>query len=264
MKIMGIINLTPDSFSDGGKYSSISDVEKSLTEFVKNDVAYVDIGGESTKPGAKIVSLSEERERVVEVAKVIKSQNIDIKLSVDTYKSLVAKDVLELGADMINDISSLTFDKDMIDVISDYNCELSLMHIQGTPRDMQINPTYKNVVDEVKKYLEERANFAVKNGISQDRIWIDPGFGFGKTYQHNLELIQNIESFKELGLKILVGISRKSFLGQTLNYETKAYQRDVSTVATSLYFFDRGIDMVRVHNVVDTNQALSTYKKILY
>ena len=263
MKIMGIVNLTPDSFSDGGDFKNFDTAYGKLDEFVKNGCSYIDIGGESTKPGASPVSLEEEQSRVVGVAKSILSRELDIKLSVDTYKSKVAEKVLQLGAHMINDISALTFDNQMIDVVSQYDCELALMHIKGTPRDMQKNPSYTNVVDEVMSFLEERANFAVKNGVSEDKIWIDPGFGFGKTYEHNLALVQNIAKFKELGFKILAGISRKSFLNQTLPYDSVASQRDASTVATSLYFFDQGVDMVRVHNVEDNFQALSTYKKIV-
>ncbi len=263
MKIMGIVNLTPDSFSDGGKISSFDDIDSIIATYKKNGVSYIDIGGESTKPGAEIVSLQEERNRVIDVVKYIKSKNLDMKISIDTYKSEIAEESLQLGADMINDISALTFDEKMVDIVSDYNCELTLMHIKGTPRNMQKNPTYNSVVDEVLSFLEKQANFAIKRGVSPEKIWLDPGFGFGKTFQHNLELLQNIDKIKELGFKVLAGISRKTFLGQTLPYETFPKERDASTIASSIYFLQHEVDIVRVHAVEANYQALKTFQAIM-
>ncbi len=261
MKIMGIVNVTPDSFSDGGEvFGSVDKAIEKAMDLYKLGASYIDIGGESTRPGSDPIDVEEELNRVIPVIEKLKGKIPNI--SVDTYKSKVAEKAILSGATMVNDISGLRFDPNMVDVVASYDVEVVIMHIKGTPKDMQKNPFYEDVIDELLKYFDERVNFAIKRGIKEHKIWIDPGIGFGKRLEDNIKIMNNIDKFKKFGLKILMGTSRKSFIDMLLEYNTQPKERDFGTIATTLYFYDKGIDMVRVHNVEANIQALKVYKAI--
>lgn len=252
MKIMAILNVTPDSFSDGGKYTDINTILKTVEDMVKNNVDIVDVGGESTRPGAEPVTLEEEINRVIPVIKAIHNNFPEIDISVDTYKSKVANLAVENGAKFINDISAMTFDKEMIRVVANNDVKVVLMHILGTPKDMQNNPKYNDVINEVFNFLKVRVNFAIQNGVSEKNIIIDPGIGFGKLLEHNLLLLKNIKKLKELNLPVLIGLSRKSMFGKLLNLNVD--ERDIATIITETYCVLNGADYIRTHNYINAVQ----------
>jgi dihydropteroate synthase len=252
MKIMAILNVTPDSFSDGGKYTDINTILKTVEDMVKNKVDIVDIGGESTRPGAEPVTLEEEINRVIPIIKAIYNNFPEIDISVDTYKSKVANLAVENGAKFINDISAMTFDKEMIKVVANNNVKVVFMHILGTPKDMQNNPKYNDVINEVFNFLKVRVNFAIQNGVSEKNIIIDPGIGFGKLLEHNLLLLKNIKKLKELNLPVLIGLSRKSMFGKLLNLNVD--ERDIATIITETYCVLNGADYIRTHNYINAVQ----------
>jgi dihydropteroate synthase len=252
MKIMAILNVTPDSFSDGGKYTDINTILKTVEDMVKNNVDIVDVGGESTRPGAEPVTLEEEINRVIPVIKAIHNNFPEIDISVDTYKSKVANLAVENGAKFINDISAMTFDKEMIKVVANNDVKVVLMHILGTPKDMQNNPKYNDVINEVFNFLKVRVNFAIQNGVSEKNIIIDPGIGFGKLLEHNLLLLKNIKKLKELNLPVLIGLSRKSMFGKLLNLNVD--ERDIATIITETYCVLNGADYIRTHNYINAVQ----------
>jgi len=242
--LMGILNVTPDSFSDGGRFFDQTDAVLHAFQMTKDGADVIDVGGESTRPGAESVPLEEELRRVVPVITKIR-QKSRVPLSVDTYKSQVAKEALKAGADIVNDISGLHFDPKMADVIAEAGASVIVMHIKGTPKDMQINPHYSDVVKEVYDYLAGAVEIARKKGIKQ--IMIDPGIGFGKTVEHNLELIGRLDEFHGIGVPVLVGVSRKSFIGKIL--ETAVESRLEGTAAAVTASIMHGADFVRVHDV---------------
>ncbi|HOP49974.1 MAG TPA: dihydropteroate synthase [Ignavibacteriales bacterium] len=252
MKIMAILNVTPDSFSDGGKYTDINTILKTVEDMVKNNVDIVDVGGESTRPGAEPVTLEEEINRVIPVIKAIHNNFPEIDISVDTYKSKVANLAVENGAKFINDISAMTFDEEMIKVVANNDVKVVLMHILGTPKDMQNNPKYNDVINEVFNFLKVRVNFAIQNGVSEKNIIIDPGIGFGKLLEHNLLLLKNIKKLKELNLPVLIGLSRKSMFGKLLNLNVD--ERDIATIITETYCVLNGADYIRTHNYINAVQ----------
>ncbi len=252
MKIMAILNVTPDSFSDGGKYTDINTILKTVEDMVKNNVDIVDVGGESTRPGAEPVTLEEEINRVIPVIKAIHNNFPEIDISIDTYKSKVANLAVENGAKFINDISAMTFDKEMIRVVANNDVKVVLMHILGTPKDMQNNPKYNDVINEVFNFLKVRVNFAIQNGVSEKNIIIDPGIGFGKLLEHNLLLLKNIKKLKELNLPVLIGLSRKSMFGKLLNLNVD--ERDIATIITETYCVLNGADYIRTHNYINAVQ----------
>ncbi|MBU2464032.1 MAG: dihydropteroate synthase, partial [Candidatus Edwardsbacteria bacterium] len=221
--IMGILNLTPDSFSDGGRFNTTDKALVQAIKMIEQGADIIDIGGESTRPGADKVSVEEEIARVVPVIEALAKKS-DIPISIDTYKSEVARRSLEAGVSIINDISGLRFDQNMAGVAAEFKAGLVLMHIKGTPEDMQKDPQYDDLLDEIKKYLKDSIKIALEAGVERSAIAIDPGIGFGKTVEHNLSLIKNLTYFKDLDCPIVIGASRKSFIGK-LNNDIPADER---------------------------------------
>ncbi len=252
--IMGILNVTPDSFSDGGRYNNIDRALKRCERMIEEGADIIDVGGESTRPGSDPVSLKEELSRVVPVVSKIKKR-FDISVSVDTYKSDVAAAVLEEGVDIINDISGLNFDKKMPLILSKSNCGVIAMHIKGEPKNMQNNPKYEHLIYEINSYFENILQTAKQYGIEEERIVFDPGIGFGKTFEDNYKIINNLQSFKVSGRPLLVGLSRKSFIGYTLN-ESDTQNRLFGTIGANVTSFLRGANIFRVHDVKQNLEAL--------
>ncbi len=251
--IMGILNVTPDSFSDGGRYI---DTEKALAharEMAGAGADIIDIGGESTRPGAAPLPEEEELARIIPLIKQLSSE-LSVPLSVDTYKSRVAQKALEAGAEIVNDISGLRFSPDMAKIAAEYGAAVIIMHIKGTPRDMQQNPVYKDVVGEVISYLGEGIELAEKAGVDREKIFIDPGIGFGKTLEHNLTLLNRLDELRGLGRPIILGTSRKKFIGTVLNVPVPE-QRVDGTAATVTIGIERGASVVRVHDVARMAQV---------
>jgi dihydropteroate synthase len=248
--LMGILNVTPDSFSDGGRFFDFDRAVARGREMAAQGADILDIGGESTRPGADAVSEEEEIRRVVPVIERLREE-LEIPLSIDTYKSDVARAALKAGACIVNDISGLTYDPKMIDVAREHEATVILMHILGTPKTMQLNPTYKDVVVEVRDFLEKQSSMARSGGISQ--IIVDPGVGFGKDLGHNLELIRHLGAFTRLGFPVLVGPSRKSFIGKILNLTVD--QRLEGTAAAVTACILRGANIIRVHDVKEMKRV---------
>lgn len=242
--VMGVINVTPDSFSDPGRFFAIEEAEKGARSMVSSGVDVLDIGGESTRPGSEPVSLEEELERTIPLIEAL--ADVEVPISIDTCKAGVARRALEAGASMINDVSALRSDEEMVLLARDTGTPVILMHMQGTPRDMQDDPRYDDVVRDIARFLRERAAFAREAGVDPTRIVIDPGIGFGKTVEHNLEIIRRIEEFSSLGYPVLLGPSRKRFIGEVLNRPVE--ERLLGTAATLAFAISRGVDMVRVHD----------------
>lgn len=255
--VMGILNVTPDSFSDGGKFYNVDRAVQRALQMEREGADIIDIGGESTRPGAKPVSAEEEVARVVPVIAAIRQQS-DVLISVDTYKSVVAQKALEAGADMINDISGGRFDPAMLSVAKAANCPLIVMHIKGTPRNMQKNPHYDDVIEEIFTYFDERIQALSAAGI--EMIAIDPGIGFGKRLSDNLQLLRDLKDFTFLKKPILIGTSRKSFIGAVLNKETE--QRLFGSLATQLIAVQNGAQIVRVHDVAAAKDVLTMFKAV--
>ncbi|MCJ7553616.1 MAG: dihydropteroate synthase, partial [Ignavibacteriaceae bacterium] len=243
--IMGILNITPDSFSDGGKYQDYESAVEHALNMIDDGADFLDIGGESTRPGSEPISIDEEIKRTIPVIKEIKKLRPDCVISIDTTKSEVAKKALENGASIVNDISALTFDKNIASIVQKFDAGLVLMHIKGTPKNMQDSPKYDNVIREVYDFLYEQTNFAVQKGIK--KIFVDPGIGFGKRVEDNFEILKRLADFKSLGFPILIGLSRKSFIGKTLVLQVD--QRDVqSTILESISVLNSA-RIIRTHNV---------------
>lgn len=255
MKVMGILNATPDSFYSNSRVSGVEEGIKRALEMIKNGADIIDVGGESTRPGSEPVGLDEELNRVIPVIEGIRRENKNILISVDTYRAETAKKAIEAGADIINDISGMTFDKDMVKVVKEYNVPIIIMHIKGTPKNMQQNPQYVNVLKDVKEYFIERIEYAKENGILKDKIIIDPGIGFGKTYEHNIELIKNIDYFNDLEVPILLAVSRKSSIGIALG-NVPPEERLEGTLAVTCYASMKNVDIIRVHDVLENKRAL--------
>lgn len=255
---VGILNVTPDSFSDGGKYLNLESALKRVKELLEEGADIIDVGGESTRPFSDPVPEDEELKRVIPVIKTIKNEFPDVIISVDTYKSKVAEEALKAGANMVNDISALRFDAKMVEVVKNFNCPVIIMHMQGNPKTMQINPYYKDVISEIKTFLKERIDFLVDRGIPFEKIIIDPGIGFGKTFEHNLQILKNLETFKDLNRPILIGHSRKSFIGEIIKKPPS--QRDGGTVGVSLFAYLKGAHLLRVHKVDISKDAIATFK----
>ena len=251
--LMGILNITPDSFSDGGHYLTFNEALKRAHEMIEEGVDIIDIGGESTRPGSEPISADEELKRIVPIIEALKKDS-DIVISVDTYKPLVMKEVIGMEVAMINDVYALR-QSGAIDVVKNSKVAVCLMHMQGTPKTMQINPHYTNVVSEVKSFLEARANDLMNEGVDESRIILDPGFGFGKTFEHNIELLQHFESFKSLELPLLVGLSRKSFIRKILNGEHDDHLS--GSIAAAIFSVIKGAKILRVHDIKETKSALN-------
>jgi dihydropteroate synthase len=256
-KLMGIVNVTPDSFSDGGEFL---DAERAIAhgrELASEGADLLDIGGESTRPGARAVDAGEELVRVQPVIEGLAG----IPISIDTSKAVVAEAALDAGATMVNDVTALRGDPDLARVCAEAGCEVVLMHMLGDPRTMQENPIYEDVVDDIKAFLAERIEFAVAQGIDEGLIWVDPGIGFGKTVEHNLELHRRLGEFAELGRPIAFGSSRKSFIGRL--GEADVDERVGGTIASNLIACVNGARMLRVHDVEPIRQALTVAEAVL-
>lgn len=245
--IMGILNVTPDSFSDGGLFFSEKKAIEHALRLVEDGADIIDIGGESTRPGSDPVPVEEEIRRTIPVIKVI-SREINVPISIDTYKAEVARRALDAGASMVNDISGLRFDPEMPKVVAEYNVPVVIMHIKGRPKDMQLNPVYEALIPEIIDYLRISIRLALKFGIKEERIIIDPGIGFGKTFEHNLEILNNLRQFTLLGRPVAVGVSRKAFIGRILGGlpPTERIEGTAAAVAIAIY---NGASIVRVHDV---------------
>lgn len=254
--LMGIVNVTPDSFSDGGFYEDMESAVRHALNMVNDGADVIDIGGESTRPGSIPVPAEKEMKRVLPVIERI-SGKIDVPISVDTYKPEVARAAIERGASIINDITALRYGgSKMAQIAADSDARVVLMHMKGTPATMQKKPHYKDVVSEILAFLERRAEFARKNGIKKSRIIIDPGIGFGKRLEDNLNIIRNLASFRGLGYPVLVGPSRKSFIGTILNLPPE--QRLEGSLAAFAICVYNGADIIRVHDVAEARRAVDT------
>ncbi len=255
--IMGIVNVTPDSFSDGGRLENVQQAVRHALNLVELGADIIDIGGESTRPGAETVSEDEELKRVMPVLEALVKQVVAV--SVDTRKPRVMREAIQAGASMINDVMALR-ESGAIETVADSNVAVCLMHMQGEPRTMQADPVYKDVVVEVSDFLAERMNVCIQAGINKSRIIIDPGFGFGKTLEHNLALLKGLKKFTDLGVPVLVGMSRKSMLGALTGRPVE--QREYAGIAAHLAAVQRGASILRVHDVVAMEDALAVWQAI--
>jgi dihydropteroate synthase len=256
---MGVVNITPDSFSDGGEFL---DPERAIAHgrmLVTDGADILDVGGESTRPGAEAVGAEVELERVAPV--VAELGKGEVPVSIDTSKLTVAEVALDAGASIVNDVTALRAEPRIAALCADRGAELVLMHMQGSPRTMQENPTYDDVVDDVKAFLAERMSFAIREGVAEDRIWLDPGIGFGKTVEHNLELLRRLRELTELGRPLLVGTSRKSFIGKLSGAEVD--QRLGGTIASCALAYANGAAMLRVHDVREVREGMRVAAAIL-
>ncbi len=252
---MGVINVTPDSFSDGGRHADAAAAVAHGLELEREGAAILDIGGESTRPGAEPVSAQEELRRVMPVIEGLAGAGTRAQISIDTSKSAVAAEALRAGATLVNDVTAFRADPVVAELVAEHEVDCCLMHMLGEPRTMQRNPTYEDVVGEVKAFLEERLTFALAAGISPQRIMVDPGIGFGKTTDHNLELLSRLHELVALGHPVAIGTSRKGFLGQLTGRDLAA--RLPGTIATNVLAYERGARVFRVHDVAPVIDALT-------
>ncbi|MFK7767707.1 MAG: dihydropteroate synthase [Mariniblastus sp.] len=254
--VMGIVNVTPDSFSDGGKFAHTGKAVQHALSLAASGAAILDIGGESTRPYSSAVEAKEEISRVVPVIKAVANQT-NVPISIDTSKSVVAQAAIDAGAEIINDVTGLEGDPQMIAVAKQTGVGVCAMHMKGTPQTMQDDPQYENVVDEILEYLQLRKNHLLNAGLELEKICLDPGIGFGKTHEHNLELLAHCERYHELGCPVLVGHSRKGFIANIL--ADKTTDRDSGTLAITLMLARKRIQVVRVHEVEETVKALRVF-----
>jgi dihydropteroate synthase len=263
--IMGVLNVTPDSFSDGDSFSSEEAAFRRAQQMVSEGAAIVDVGGESSRPGSEPVALEEELRRVIPVIQRIRRHYPDLLISVDTYKAETARQAIAAGADIINDISALLADPAMLEIVGTSGAGLVLMHMRGTPKTMQINPSYIDVVSEVYAFLRERRDGLMRKGICRKKIAIDPGFGFGKRVQDNVALIRKLPRFAELGQPIVVGISRKSMIARLLgNPGLPPAERVWPTVALTSLLREKGAHIFRVHDIRPNLEALRMTEAIVF
>ena len=255
--IMGIVNVTPDSFSDGGRFLAVDQAVEHAQTLIAEGADILDIGGESSRPGAEPVSLDEELRRVIPVFERL-SEITKVPLSIDTYKPEVARNALQCGARIVNDITGLSSDPRMVEVCIEASCGVICMHMQGTPQTMQANPHYLSVIDELSQEFSARLEKLERAGLPRERVAIDPGIGFGKTAQHNLEILSSIVRLKGLGRPVLIGHSRKRFLqkvlGQTLD------ERSSGTIGVSIALAQQGVDILRVHDVAANRDAITAWQ----
>jgi dihydropteroate synthase len=258
--VMGIINVTPDSFFADSRKQSVLEAVETAKKMIEEGADIIDVGGMSTRPGSDPVDEEEELNRVIPVIRAIRSIT-DVPISVDTYRWRVALKALEAGADIVNDISGYQFEPDIVRVVSENNVPYVLMHIKGTPKTMQENPHYEDVVKEIKEYFTEKIEYLKEKGVNQ--IVLDPGIGFGKRYEDNLEILRRIDEFKELKLPILIGASRKSFIGITLG-NVPPEERLEGTLAVTAYCTMKGVDIIRVHDVLPNKRVIRMMEAILW
>jgi dihydropteroate synthase len=261
-RVMGVVNVTPDSFSDGGLFLDPERAIEHGRELADGGAAILDIGGESTRPGADAVAAEEELARTEPVVRALCDADAPgVEVSIDTSKALVAAAALDAGAAIVNDVTALRGDPDLAGLCAERGCEVVLMHMLGHPRTMQDNPTYGEVVEDVRAFLAERIEAAVATGIAEERVWIDPGIGFGKTVEHNLELLRGLGRIAELGRPVVVGTSRKRFLGSLTGRDVG--QRLGGTIASNVLALAAGADVFRVHDVREARDALAVAEVIL-
>jgi len=260
-RLMGILNVTPDSFSDGGRFAAPDVAVAHARAMADGGADILDIGGESTRPGAAEVPEAEEAARTAPVIAALRKGGLETPVSIDTRKAAVARAALAAGAGLVNDVAALTWDAGLAGVVAGSGAALCLMHAQGTPQTMQADPRYDDVTLDVYDFLEDRIRVAEAAGISRDRICIDPGIGFGKTQAHNLTLLRNISVFHGLGCAILLGVSRKRFIG-TLSGEDRADRRGPGTIAVTLAGVAQGVQIHRVHDIPETRQALRLWQAV--
>jgi len=271
---MGILNVTPDSFHDGGRFIDPARAAVQAVSMAAAGAGLIDIGGESTRPGAKPVGAEEELSRVVPVIEAVASE-LEIPVSIDTSKAEVARRALVAGAAVLNDVTALRGDPQMVEVAADAGCPVCLMHMLGEPRTMQEDPHYMDVIAEIREFFRERIDFAVAGGIRRDNLILDPGIGFGKTLEHNLEILRRLDEFHDLGLPLLVGASRKRFIGMimerggqsgtagTADAAGDTAARLPGTIAANLLAFQKGARIFRVHDITENYQALSIAAAII-
>jgi dihydropteroate synthase len=253
--LMGILNVTPDSFSDGGEFFSVEAAVAQAGRMLDEGAHIIDVGGESTRPGSDPVSYKEELHRVIPVIRGILGVHPEVLVSIDTYRASTAEAALDAGAQIVNDVTALG-DPKMAALIAERGCPVVLMHMLGEPKSMQQDPRYEDVVREVRDFLALRAERAVAAGVAEENIVLDPGIGFGKTLQHNLELLNNLDALVQLGFPVLIGTSRKSFLGKILGSDD-AKSRLFGTVASTVLAYERGATLFRVHDVRPNREALA-------
>lgn len=259
-KIMGVVNVTPDSFSDGGKYNTTVDAVNHALRLIDEGADMLDIGGESTRPGSESVSVQSELDRVIPVIEGIRNRNQQIEISIDTMKSEVARQVLQVGATMVNDVSAGLFDKKMLQVVREYSVPYCIMHMQGTPKSMQNNPEYSDVVQEVKSFLQERVKYVSGEGV--EKIFIDVGIGFGKSIDHNMKLLKNLDAFNDMNVPMLLGISRKRFIGELTGIKDPI-ERDPFTMLIHCLLLNKNCSIVRVHNVALLRKSFEVVKAFM-
>jgi dihydropteroate synthase len=264
---MGILNITPDSFYDGGKYFGVEDALNRARKMIDDGADIIDVGGESTRPNSDPVTTDEEIRRVIPIIKEI-SRETQVPISIDTHKAEVADKAIEAGAQIINDVSGLQADKEMAKVAAAHNTPIIIMHIKGRPHDFPKNPVYDNLIPEIISFLESRIQYSIKSGIAHDKIIIDPGIGFGKGVDHNIEILRQLKMFKCMDLPIMIGTSHKSFIDRILkssdniNYKEN-YSHHVGTLVSLLIAVSNGADIVRVHDVKESVQAIKMYKSLV-
>jgi dihydropteroate synthase len=256
--IMGVVNATPDSFSDGGLFLDADAAVEQGRRLAAEGAHILDVGGESTRPGAEPVAEDEELRRVLPVIERLADDAgaPDVRISIDTTKSAVAAAALDAGAGIVNDVSAFRFDPALAGLVAESEVDCCLMHMLGEPRTMQQDPRYEDVVSEVKVFLEERLAFAVGEGVAEERVWLDPGIGFGKTVEHNLELLRRLDEIVAIGRPVVIGTSRKSFLGKLAGGRDEG-ERLPGTIATNVLAFERGATVFRVHDVAPNADALA-------
>ena len=257
--IMGVLNVTPDSFSDGGKFFDASSAVKQAKSMVDNGARIIDIGGESTRPGALAVSINDELNRVIPVIKALQGE-INVPISIDTSKPEVMEEAVKSGASIINDVNALRADG-AVEMAAKLKTDICLMHMHGSPRTMQKNPNYDDVVADIKRFFKERIKVCEAAGIELSSITLDPGFGFGKNLGHNIALLKNLSEFHEFGVSILAGLSRKSMIG-TLLGDKDVDSRMIGSVTAALIAVENGADIIRVHDVSETSDALKVWQQI--
>jgi dihydropteroate synthase len=258
--IMGVINVTPDSFADGGLFFDHDTAVNHALALAAAGADILDFGGESTRPYSEPTSLEEELNRVLPVIEQVRAQT-SVAISIDTYKSRVARAALAVGANIINDISALQFDPAMVHLAREHDAPVILMHMKGTPREMQANPHYDDLIGELRAFFSERVDYALAHRLSRELLVLDPGIGFGKTFHHNMEILNNLDAFLDLGYPLLIGLSRKAFLGHLVGGLPPA-ERDVATLAALTIAVQRGAHIVRVHNVAYAKQFFTVLNAI--
>lgn len=255
--IMGILNVTPDSFSDGGQFNSVEQALKKASQMQKEGAVIIDIGGESTRPNAEVISVDEECQRVLPVIERIKKE-LDIAVSIDTSKAIVMQEAINLGVDLVNDVCALQ-QQGALKVVANSDVDVCLMHKKGTPQTMQKAPKYDDIIEEIKVFFKQRIDACKKQGVDENRLILDPGFGFGKTVEHNFQILRQLKSFSTFGLPVLAGTSRKSMFQKLCNADVG--QRLSASVTSAVLAVQNQAKIVRVHDVYETNQALQVLLK---